>query len=189
MVVICLGAWFGRHGVAFNSLAAAAVLALALNPADLFQTGTQLSFLCVGILIWVGQWKWFNAQLESDPLERLIAATQPRPKKAARTAIRWVLLLLVTSAAVWAATLPLVLYRFHVASPVALLIAPAVWLLALVAMWSGFITLACGYLVPLLAVVAGKICGGSLAALVAVVDWAQALPGGHFWRPDPRCGG
>ena len=60
VVVICLGAWFGRHGVAFNSLAAAAVLALALNPAELFQTGTQLSFLCVGILIWVGQWKWFN---------------------------------------------------------------------------------------------------------------------------------
>ena len=56
VVLVCVGAWTGRRGVAFNSLAAAAVIVLAINPAQLFQTGTQLSFLCVAILIWVGQW-------------------------------------------------------------------------------------------------------------------------------------
>ena len=32
---------------------------------------------------------------------------------------------------------------------------------------------------------AGAICGWSLDWLVRVVDWAEALPGGHFWAPGP----
>ena len=42
------------RGVAFNSLAAAAIVVLAINPSELFHTGTQLSFLCVAVLVWVG---------------------------------------------------------------------------------------------------------------------------------------
>ena len=98
---------------------------------------------------------------------------------------RWTLVLLVTSAAVWLATLPLVLYRFHIGSPVALVISPAVWLVALVAMWAGFVTLACGWLVPFVAVVAGKVCGYSLGWLVELVNWAEGLSWGHFWSPGP----
>ena len=52
--LVCLAAWTGRRGAAFNALAAAALIVLAINPAELFQTGTQLSFLCVAVLIWVG---------------------------------------------------------------------------------------------------------------------------------------
>ena len=185
VVIVCLGIWTGRRGAAFNALAAAAILAMILDPSQLFHTGTQLSFLCVAILIWVGQSKQFYAEPTTDPLDQLIAATRPWYQKVASTALRWTWLLLLTSTVVWIFTLPLVLYRFHVASPVALLISPVVWLLALVAMWSGFITLACGFLMPLVAVIAGAVCGYSLHALVAVVDWAEAFPGGHFWAPGP----
>lgn len=185
VVLICLAAWFGRQSVGFNSLAAAALVALALNPAELFQTGTQLSFLSVAILISVGQLRWFDAPLDADPLDRLIAENQPWYRTAIQKVGRWTLLLMITSAAIWAAVLPLALYRFHLASPVALLIAPVVWILALAAMWAGFVTLACGYLVPMLAVSSGKACSVSLDALVAVVDWAQRLPGGHVWLPGP----
>jgi competence protein ComEC len=184
VVVICLGAWAGRRGTAYNSLAAAAVVALALNPAQLFQVGTQLSFLCVAILIWVGHLRWFQ-QASVDPLDRLIAATRPWYAKLWRFVGRWSLLLLVTSAAVWLFTLPLVLYRFHVGSPVALVISPVVWLIALVAMWAGFVTLACGWLMPVVAVVAGKVCGHFLGLLVALVNWAEGLSWGHFWSPGP----
>ncbi|MEX2093258.1 MAG: ComEC/Rec2 family competence protein, partial [Pirellulales bacterium] len=185
VVLVCVGAWSGRRGVAFNSLAAAAVIVMAINPAQLFQTGTQLSFLCVAILIWVSQWPWGSWRLVQDPLDRLIAESRPWHAKAMRSVAAWTLFLLLTSAVVWFVTLPLVLYRFHVASPVALVIAPAVWLLALVAMWAGFITLACGWFMPLVAVVTGAICGWSLDLLVRVVDWAEAQPGGHFWAPGP----
>jgi competence protein ComEC len=40
-------------------------------------------------------------------------------------------------------------------------------------------------LIPGLALVAGPICSASLAGLVHVVNWAEALPGGHFWAPGP----
>lgn len=185
VVIVCAGAWIGRRGVAFNSLAAAAVIVLAINPLQLFQAGTQLSFLCVAILIWIGNSRWFGARHELDPLERLIDSARPWYVKVGRAAVRWFVLLMLTSLAIWVATLPLVLYQFHVASPVALLITPVVWLLALVAMWAGFITLACGWLVPIVAVGAGAVCSGSFAALVRVVEWAEAVPGGHFWAPGP----
>lgn len=184
VVLVCVGAWMGRSSAAYNSLAAAAIFALALNPAQLFRAGTQLSFLCVAILIWVGHMRWFQ-QASVDPLDRLIAAARPWHARLWRLIARWVLLLLVTSAAVWLATLPLVLYRFHVGSPVALVIAPAVWLIALVAMWAGFVTLACGWFVPLLAVAAGKVCSLSLGWLTALVAWAEQLSWGHFWSPGP----
>lgn len=157
---------------------------LSLSPAQLFNSGTQLSFLCVAILIWLGSWP--SLRLESvDPLDRLIAATRPWYVKLWRIVSRWFVLLLFTSVAVWIVTLPLVLYRFHIGSPVALLISPVVWVIALVAMWAGFVTLACGWLVPLVAMIAGQVCSWSLGLLVVVVDWAETLPGGHFWSPGP----
>ena len=184
VVLISVAAWFGRRGAGFNSLAAAALVALALNPAQLFHTGTQLSFLCVAVLIWVGHARWFQ-RVSFNPLDRLIAASRPWHMKAARSAGRWLGLLLITSAAVWLTTLPLVLYRFHLGSPIALVISPAVWAIALVVMWAGFVTLACGWLVPFVAVIAGKICEMSLGWLVDLVDWAESIPGGHFWSPGP----
>lgn len=185
VVLVCLAAWSGRRGVAFNLLAAATLVVLAMNPSELFQTGTQLSFLCVAVLIWVGIWKGIPGRIPVDPLDRLISAARPWYTKIWFDALNWTLLLLLTSLVVWLATLPIVLYRFHVASPVALLIAPVVWLIALVAMWAGFVTLVCGWLVPWVAVVAGWICSVSLGSLVHVVDWAESLPGSHFWAPGP----
>ncbi len=185
VVLICVGAWTGRRGATFNSLAAAALIVLAINPAQLFQTGTQLSFLCVAILIWVGGWQEIPWRIQEDQLDRLIATSRPWYAKAWFEISRWTLLLMLTSGVVWFATLPLVLYRFHIASPVALVIAPVVWLLALVAMWAGFITLACGWFMPLVAVVTGAICGWALDLLVRLVDSAEALPGGHLWAPGP----
>ena len=54
-VLFCLAAWTGRRGAAFNSLFAAALVVLAINPSDLFRAGPQLSFLAVAALIWVGR--------------------------------------------------------------------------------------------------------------------------------------
>jgi competence protein ComEC len=52
-------------------------------------------------------------------------------------------------------------------------------------MWAGFLTLAGGWVLPVLALVAGPICDASLAGLVDVVNWAEAVPGGYFWAPGP----
>jgi competence protein ComEC len=185
VVVVCLAAWSGRRTAPFNSLAAATLVVLAINPSELFRTGTQLSFLCVAVLVWVGHWQGIPWRFQVDQLDRLIAASRPWYAKVWFEISRWTLLLMLTSGVVWLATTPIVLYCFHVVSPVALLISPVVWLIALVAMWAGFITLLCGWIVPFVAVVAGWVCSVSLGWLVQVVDWAESLPGSHFWAPGP----
>lgn len=185
VLIVCLAAWSGRRPVAFNTLSAAAILALAFDPTQLFHTGTQLSFLCVAILVWTGQSRHFNRTLSADPLDQLIASTRPWYEKLARGTGRWVWFLLLTSAAVWLFSLPLVLARFHIGSPISIAIAPAVWALALVAMWSGFVTLACGFLIPFAAVISGAICAWSLYSMSSVVLWAEKIPGSHFWAPGP----
>jgi competence protein ComEC len=93
--------------------------------------------------------------------------------------LKWTGWLFVTSFAVWLTTLPLVLSQFHVASPIAVLISPAVWLCAIVAMWSGFLLLVGGWLIPWVGPLCGAVCSASLGGLENVVAWAEAVPGGH----------
>ncbi|HEY3395155.1 MAG TPA: ComEC/Rec2 family competence protein, partial [Lacipirellulaceae bacterium] len=184
-VLICIAAWSGRRGVGFNSLACAAIIVLAINPADLFRPGPQLSFLAVATLIWVGTLYLRRAQHTADRLDQMLAAARPWYLRSSIGALKWTGWLFVTSFAVWLATLPLVLSQFHVASPIAVLISPAVWLCAIVAMWSGFVLLVGGWLIPILGPLCGAICSASLGGLEYVVGWAEAVPAGHFWAPGP----
>jgi competence protein ComEC len=183
-ILLCIAAWTGRHGVAFNSLAAAALVVLAINPADLFRPGPQLSFLAVLTLVWIGRWPLLQRR-SSDPIDTILSAALPWYVQWLGVSGRWTGLLLLTSLAIWLTTLPLVLFQFHVASPVAVIISPAVWLLVFVAMWSGFALLALGWLIPALGSLCGVACDWSLGGLESVVAWAEALPAGHFWAPGP----
>lgn len=47
----CVAALLGRRPLGMNSLAAGGIVILALNPQDLFRTGTQLSFLSVAVFL------------------------------------------------------------------------------------------------------------------------------------------
>jgi competence protein ComEC len=184
-VLLCVAAWIGRRGVAFNSLAAAALVVLVINPADLFRPGPQLSFLAVAVLIWVGKHSFAFRQSTHGPLERLIGTARYWYEQLWVWVGRPVVWIVATSLAVWLATLPLVLMDFHIGSPVSVLISPAVWLLVLVAMWSGFAMLVVGWLAPSLGSLFGLACGTSLGGLEHVVKWAESLPYGHFWSPGP----
>jgi len=183
-VLMCLAAWIGRRAIAFNSLAAAALIVLALNPAELFLSGTQLSFLAVASLIWLND-VWPRKMFDTDRLDQLLAMVQPWPVRFARSMGRWALWLMVTSGVVWLTALPLVLFRFHVVTPVALLISPALWILTVIALWSGFVVIALSWLIPPLGIVCGAACDWSLGAMEFLVQWAESLPAGHFWVPGP----
>ncbi len=52
VLVICLSMCLRRPALSFNSLAAAALVVLAINPSDLFNVGAQLSFLSVAAIMW-----------------------------------------------------------------------------------------------------------------------------------------
>jgi competence protein ComEC len=184
-VLFCLAAWSGRRGVAFNTLFTAAILVLAINPNDLFRVGPQLSFLAVAVLVWVTGWRWWPQTQVLDPLDKLVESARPWHEKVARWSARGTIWLLLISVAIWLTALPLVLSQFHIASPIAVFISPIVSLIVFVAMWSGFLMIVIGSVIPAIGAICGTICNASLSWLEQIVAWADAVPYGHFWAPGP----
>jgi competence protein ComEC len=85
----------------------------------------------------------------------------------------------------WLTALPLVLYQFHIFSPIAILISPAIAVIVFIAMWSGFFMLVSGWIAPVIAASSAAVCKFSLECLERTVHWAESVPGGHAWLPGP----
>ena len=184
-VLGCVAIWTGRRGAAYNSLFGAALIVVAINPNDLFRAGPQLSFLAVAALIWASNWSWLRRAERSDPLSQLEGAARAWYARLGTRAKDWAVGLLLMSLAVWVVTLPLVLYTFHIVSPIAVPASLIIWPLVTIAMWSGFLMVVFGWLVPAVGVACGSVCNWSLAGLEGLVHWAEALPLGHFWASGP----
>lgn len=168
----------GRRGQAFNSLAAAALVVLAVNPADLFNVGAQLSFLCVAGMVWLVP-DWAEAA-HQRALRRLVEESR---SQAERVGI-YVRELTILSVMLSALTAPLTLARFHLLSPIGPLVNVAVAMPIFTALLSGFALLAFGWLPPV-AWLLGCCCNASLWLVETTVELARRLPGGHFWAPGP----
>jgi competence protein ComEC len=83
------------------------------------------------------------------------------------------------------ATAPLVAARFHLMSPVALVLNVLVAPLVALAMGAGFLCLAAAAVAAPLAGPCGAACDAALAATGWLVARAAALPGSHAWVPGP----
>ncbi len=181
--ISCLALYHGRRPLGFNTLAAAALVVLLWNPAQLFRVGGQLSFLAVGTLICFGP-VWHRWQQE-DALLWLIRSTRPAPVRLAHAAGRWIWRLTLAGLAVWLVALPLVMHHFHLCSPVGVLLTPLLYLPVAIALFSGLGVLVFGWLLPPLAVVFGHACDFSLGTLEGAVLVARQLPGAYTWVSGP----
>lgn len=184
VTVMCLARLGGRQALSFNTLALAGLVVLIINPASLFQAGTQLSFLAVATMACLPA---FTATRDhhDDPLQRLIADSRPWPARAARRILATIAQSVVLSTVIWLVALPLVTYRFHLVSPIATVLNPIVCLPMAVALFSGFVVMVSGWFAPPLAAVCGAICDVSLWAMEWSIDQALKLPGNHVWCPAP----
>lgn len=182
--VMCVARLLGRRAFDFNTLALAAWIVLIMNPSHLFGTGTQLSFLAVATLACLQRLPQFNPPAE-DPLDRLIRQSRPWPIRLTRDARHVIWQVCLTSTAVWLISLPLVMYRFHVVSPIAVLLNPIVWLPMSIALFAGFGVLVTGYVVPPLAALCGWICDRSLWFIEWCVGVSMHCPLGYAWVPAP----
>jgi competence protein ComEC len=126
-----------------------------------------------------------GSEESQDALKQLIAKTRPWPVRWLVRLWRSIRTVWWTSLAVWITTLPLVVYRFHLVTPVALLINPLVWLPIAAALFSGFGVLLLGPCVPALGDVFGWFCDVNLAAIELCLQLGLAVPAGHFWWPAP----
>lgn len=184
VLVLCAARWMRRPALPLNSLATAGLVVLAINPADLFNTGVQLSFLAVAGIMWHSTLAR-SAVAAPDPLDRLIEQSRRWPARTWDAIWKQAVNVTLLSAVVWLVTLPLILARFHLMTPVALVLNTLVcWPMA-VALVSGFGVLLVGGLVPPLGAVLGWICNLSLAISTWLIEVAQSVPYGHFFMPGP----
>jgi len=181
--IVCIGMWLGRTRIGLNSLALAGLVVLAINPAGLFHAGVQLSFLSVAVLICGGE-RMFGVR-PSDPLDRLIATTRPWPERMVRRGVGHVFELFVLGALLWVAVTPLVMARFHLFAPAALVLNVLLLPVVVVAMLSGFGVLLFGWWLTPAATVFAWACNFSLNVLESTVKWFAHLPGGRFWVAGP----
>lgn len=183
VLVICLGMAVSRQPAGLNSLAAGALVVLALNPVDLFRAGPQLSFLAVCVLAWITPRvvRWPRL----DPLDRLIVETRPWPQKWLRPAWLWTVRTLIVSTVIWLVMLPLILTRFHVVSPIGIALHPLLMVPVAVALLSGFALLVFGWVATPVAAALGALCNTGLMITDRIVRWGEAVPGGHFFVAGP----
>ncbi len=182
MVSILVGGLlFERKALLENSLAAAAFFILCWNSNELFSTGFQLSFAVVGTIL-----------LFADPIFRFLqlpGAIDPflprslirGPRRWMHTGYDWVCGAASVSLAAWVGSLPLILWYFHLVTPISLLANLAVVPVAFLILAVALLSLLATPLLPWLALVFNN-ANWSLATLViGIVNFFAQIPGGHFY--------
>ncbi len=164
-----------------NTFALAWLGVAAFNPTDIFNTGCQLSFLAVAVLVW-GTSRWQTR--DEDPLEKLIDESRSWLTRGVLRFGRWLAWMVALNAVVWLAVAPLVAARYHLVSPVALVIGPPVVLLTSIALLLGFALLLTAPLLGSLALPFAWSTKWSLFACEATVGWSSRWPGAYFFVPD-----
>jgi len=184
VLMLCASTYLARRAIPFNSLAAAALVVLVLNPADLFGTGVQLSFIAVAGLMWFAP-DWLGLASGQGTLDRLLLQSRPWPLRTLWVFWRGARYLMLASVMIWLVTLPLVMARFHVFTPVGVVLNTLLWLPMAFALVSGFGVLVFGWLLRPLGAVFGWCSNGSLWLLESCVQTARDVPLSHFWVPGP----
>jgi competence protein ComEC len=182
-VAMLLGLEAARRASAGNLLGAAALVVLAINPSELFRSGTQFSFLAVAALMLCSRRVIRERQL--DPLARLIAEARPWPVRLARRVVWSFFVLVVVSMAVGAAVTPLVAYHFHVMTPASVLLTPLASPLVGVAIAAGLGAVTAGWLLTPLGQLLGAACGGALHLTEWLVQRAAEAPGAFSYCASP----
>src|SRR5262249_31477319 len=118
------------------------------------------------------------------PLSQLVEVARPLWQRWLRGIGRRVAESYAVTLAIWLAIAPLAVSRYHLISPIGLLLGPPLTLLTSVALLFGFLMLAASIVYEPLAALFAPIVHGSLAACEWLVDRTDAWPGSHFYVGD-----
>jgi competence protein ComEC len=179
VLILSVAVFARRKPSRANALAAAWIGVILINPADILQTGCQLSFLAVALLEWLVN-PWTGTRAETDPLSAMTDDSLPTTFRWTWTIFKWLGMAYAASAIVWLGVTPLVAERFHVVSPIALLIGPPVVFTTSVAIVSGFLLLLTAPLLGPLAAPFAWITDASLWLCETTIDLGLRVPGASF---------
>jgi competence protein ComEC len=182
MASILLGGFFFERKVfVLNSLAAAAFFLFCWDTNELFSTGFQLSFAVVGAIIAFADPLFGFLQRWGAPDPFLPQSLLRGPKRFAHLGFEWLCRGTSVSLAAWIGSLPLILWYFHIVTPISLfanlLVVPIAFLILAIALLS---LLATPFLTSL--AIAFNNANWLLARLVlGIVQVFAQIPGGHFY--------
>jgi competence protein ComEC len=154
IVLVALGQPWHRRTSLINLLAVAALVLLIWRPSDLYDVGAQLSFLAV-----LGMGWFASTPLAQHRQGKSYDLRPGRHRGYLRTGterfFKGLWLAYGLTAAIWLFTLPLVAARFHLVSPIGLVINVLLMPCIVGVLWLGYAFALCGVLFPPLASVLG----------------------------------
>ena len=187
MSSVLLGGFFAERRVfALNSLAAAAFFLLAWKTNELFSTGFQLSFAVVGAIILLADpfFLLFRRFSAGDPF--LPRSLLRGPRRLSGSVFEWTWRGGSVSLAAWLGSLPLILWYFHLVTPISLLANLIVVPIAFFVLAIALLSILTAPLCPWLSIVFNN-ANWLLAKLVLVLVHSFAkLPGGHYYVAEPH---
>jgi competence protein ComEC len=177
----CLGVILQRRALPLNSLALAWLVTILLNPTDIFQTGCQVSFLGVLVLFQIVMpWhRW--ASEERDALQTLVEKGRPLWQRLVRQLGQWLWWAFLANLVLGLCYAPLLAARYHLVSPVAVVLGPILLFLTSVALVAGFVSLLLAPLSQSLANYMDWFVDVSLRLSDLSVESGDILPAGHWY--------
>lgn len=169
-----------------NTVAAAALCLLVWHPPHLFEAGFQLTFVAVtGILLFAGDLAGLLRR-HPDELERLAdREQQSRSRRAVRRVWGGAAAALGTCAAATLVVTPLQAYYFNIVTPVSVIATALLVPIVLLLISLGFVFLAAGSLVPVLAGPLALVLSGLTALFAGTIRLAAGTPLGHVFVAPP----
>jgi competence protein ComEC len=135
---------------------------------------------------WLPRWvRWLLPERQPAAIQKLLDQERPWSIRMLWLVGRGLRRLTLVSGAIWLLTLPLVMARFHIVNPIAVLVNTAVWLPMAGALVSGLALLLCSTVPGPLAAVCAGCCNWLLAAVERLVRLGEHVPYGHAWVPGP----
>ena len=190
MASILVGSYFFERRVFLpNSLAAAAFFILCWNTNELFSTGFQLSFAVVGAIVLFADpfFRFFQRRAAPDPF--LPQSLVRGPRRWTHASYEWLCGGASVSLTAWIGSLPLILWYFHLVTPISLLANLIVVPIAFFVLAVALLSLLTTPLLPWVALVFNN-ANWTLATLViGIVHLFAQIPGGHFYVGKPDWGG
>src|SRR5438876_8843717 len=180
------GVFFDRRGFVLNSLAAAAARLLCWDTNELFSTGFQLSFAVVGAMGMMGDpiCRSLERWSVADPFLPRVLVRGPR--RLMHASFDWLFRAGSVSLAAWIGSLPLILWYFHLVTPIALFANLVVVPIAFFVLAIALLSLLSTPLLPWLAVVFNNANWALATLVIGIVQLFAQIPGGHFYVGPPR---
>jgi competence protein ComEC len=184
--VLLAGFLVERKVFALNSLAAAATLILCWETNELFSIGFQLSFSVVAAIVLFADptFRFLRRFSEGDSF--LPRSLLDARRRFSHHALSWIARASAVSFAAWIGSLPLMLWYYHLVTPISLLANLVVVPIAFFVLAGGLISMLAAPLSSWLSVVFNNANWFLTKIILGAVHLFALIPGGHLYVEHPH---